>query len=408
MSWNNRRLESTSSFNTFNPQYNSTFQAIFTQPLLRNFRTDSTRAQIRVTRINRDISDIQVQATITNTLASVRHAYWDLVFASESVSVARRSLDLATKLVEDNKVRVEVGAMAPIDVVQAEAEAANRRLALAQAEATRQTAELTLKRLIVSGTDDPLWTSPIDPIDRPSAGFEPIDIDTAVRAALDRRTDLRQSRRQRDANDISVEQLRNQTLPGLDFVATYGLQGIGGTQFIRTGGLGGQVLSTIPGGFGDALALLRDRSYPTWNLQLQLSYPLGGSPADAQYARARITVRQTEAQIRALELQVATEVTGIALQVRNNLTRLEAARAARELTEKQLEAEQSKFEVGLSTNFFVVQAQRDLADAQNTELRALLDYRKSVVDFERVQETALSRAGITVVGTGNTAGGGPR
>ncbi len=162
-------------------------------------------------------------------------------------------------------------------------------------------------------------------------------------------------------------------------------QGIGGTSFRREG-LGGSIIDTIPGGFNDAFGLLTDRDYPNWNVQFNISYNLFGSPADAQHARARVQRNQSQARLRALELQVATEVTNAALSVQSNLKRVEAAVAARELAEKRLEAEQSKFEVGMSTNFFVVQAQRDLRDAQNVELRALADYRKSLVVFERVQE----------------------
>ena len=135
-------------------------------------------------------------------------------------------------------------------------------------------------------------------------------------------------------------------------------------------------------------------------MALNLSYPIGGSAADANYARARIQVSQSAAQLRALELQVATEVTNAALQVENGLKRYEAATVARQLANTRLEAEQSRFEVGLSTNFFVVQAQRDLATAQNSELRALLDYRRALVDYERVQEASASRAGITAIGAG--------
>ncbi len=113
------------------------------------------------------------------------------------------------------------------------------------------------------------------------------------------------------------------------------------------------------------LRLLTKRDYPNWNVQFNVSYNLFGSQADAQYARARVQRNQSQARLRALELQVATEVTNAALSVQSNLKRVEAAVAARELAEKRLEAEQSKFEVGMSTNFFVVQAQRDLRDAQN-------------------------------------------
>jgi outer membrane protein TolC len=199
--------------------------------------------------------------------------------------------------------------------------------------------------------------------------------------------------------------MRNETLPNLDLIASYGAQGLGGTQFIRQGsGLGSTIIGTVPGGYADALRTLTGIAYPTWNFQLNISYPLGTSAATANYARARIQLNQSTAQLRALELQVATEVTNAALQAENGLTRYEAATVARELAETRLQAEQSRFEVGLSTNFFVVQAQRDLATAQNSELRALLDYRRALVDFARVQEAPSGRGGgVTSV---NAGGGG--
>jgi outer membrane protein len=404
--WNNRRQESSNAFVTFNPQFNSTLSASVQQPLLRGFRIDTTRQQLQVTQINRDISEIQLRATVTNTLANVRSAYWDLTAAVRGVDVARRSLALAEKLVEDNRIRVEVGTLAPIDIVQAEAEAATRRQAVAQAEATWRTAELSLKRLIVSGTDDPLWRATLNPVDRPSLAPPSLDLEGAVRRALEQRTDLDQARRQLQGNDVTLALLQNQRLPAMDLVASYGLQGIGGTRFIRPGGLGGEITDTIPGGYGDALRLLRNRDFPNWTLQLNISYPLGTSAADAQYARARIQYDQAQAQIRQVELQVATEVTNIGLQVQSNLKRVEAATAARALAERRLEAEESKFEVGMSTNFFVVQAQRDLADAEVSELRAQLDYAKSLVDFERVQQTSISRAGVTTLTPGAATGTG--
>ncbi len=401
--FNNRRLESTSVFNTFNPQYNSTFSAIFTQPLLRNFRTDPVRTQLVVTRINRDVSELQLRSVITNTVANVRNAYWDYVYTVELLKVSQRSLELADKLLDDNKVRVEVGTLAPIDVVQAEAEVATRRQQVAQVEQQSRTAELLLKQLIVSGTDDPRWRARLSPTDRPLYDPRSIDLEGALRSALDKRIDLAQSRRTLEANDLNLRLLNNQRLPTADLLASYGLQGIGGTRYIRDSNIGGNITETIPGGFSDALRLLRDRDYPQWNLALTLSYPLGTSVADASYARAKVTVQQTQAQIRALELQIATEVTNAALQIESNLKRVEAATAARELAQKRLEAESSKFEVGLSTNFFVVQAQRDLAEVETTELRTRLDYQKSLVDFERVQEASLGGAGISVVSGGGGA-----
>lgn len=402
LSFTNQRTDSSNVFAVRNPSYNTALSAVFVQPLLRGFRLDATRAQLRITRLNQEVSELQLKATITNTLATVRNAYWDLLYAKQFVAVARRSLELAEKLVADNKLRVELGTMAPIDVVQAEAEAAVRRQTLTQAEAAWRLAELALKRLIVSGTDDPLWQAEIEPVDRPTFAPEPIDVEAAIRRALAERTDLEQARRQLASNDVTVRQLVNQTLPALDVTATFGLTGLGGTQFERRG-LGGAISAVIPGGYLDALRNLKNLDAPNWNVSLNLSVPLGTSAAEASVARARLQLQQTQAELKAMELQVATEVTNAALQVQSNLRRVEAATAARELAEKRLEAEQSKFEVGMSTNFFVVQAQRDLADAQTAELRALLDYRKSLVEFERVQQTALSRAGITLVSGASTA-----
>src|SRR6476661_6182798 len=176
-SFTNSRLDSSNLFSNFNPTYTTTVALNYTQPLLRGFKSDATRQQIAVTLINRDIADESLRGTVAATVANVRNAYWELAYARAAVDVARRSLELAEKLVEDNKARVEVGTLAPIDIVQAEAEAANRRQALAQADATLQTNQLALKRLIVSGTGDPLWNQELRAVDLPQLTEPPTDIE---------------------------------------------------------------------------------------------------------------------------------------------------------------------------------------------------------------------------------------
>ena len=394
--FNNNRNASTNTFSSFNPSYRSSFQGSYTQPLLRGFRIDSTRQQIQVTRINRDIADIDLRQLLTNTVSSVQDAYWDLVYATGTLEVQRQALELAETLIRDNEARVEIGTMAPIEIVSARSEAAQRRQSLAQAEQNLATAELALKQLIVGGTDDEYWAATLNPIDLPTLEVPPIDLEEAIRTALDERTDIARSRRQLDINNVNLSSLSNSRLPAVDLVGTYQLQGQGGTRFNRTG-LGGSVFQEIPGGIGDAFNQLYDVDFPTWNIQLNVSYPLGQSAADAQYARARIQVQQVQAQLRQLGLQVATEVTNAVLQIQGIARRIEASTAARELATEQLAAEQSKFAAGLQTNFFVVQAQRDLATAQDTELRAILDQQKALVEFDRVQRTSLSGAGISIV-----------
>lgn len=405
LTFNNNRIANTNTFATRNPTLNSAINAVMVQPLLRGFKIDGTRTQLLVTKINQDMSEIAVRGTIVSTMATVRSAYWDLVYAIQAVDVAQRSLALASKLVEDNRARVDVGTLAPIDIVQAQSEEALRRQTLVQAESTRRTSELAFKRLVVNGTDDPWWNAAINPIDRPQFSSEPLDVQGAVKRALENRTDLLQSRRQLESNDITIHNLTDQRLPALDLTASYGASGIGGTQFVRQG-LGGIVTQTIPGGFGDALSTLSRLTAPQWNVSVNLSYPIGTSPAEANLARARVQKEQTVAQSKQLELQIATEVTNAALQVDSSRARYQAATASRELSQKRLDAETSKFEVGMSTNFFVVQAQRDLSDAQNTELRALLDLRKALVDFQRVQEAPTggrSNGGLTSVTAGGAA-----
>ena len=401
--WTNSRQATNNLFANYNPSYQSTLTASFSQPLIRGFRIDSTRQQLVVSQINRQISEESVRATVAQTVANVRNAYWDLVFARSAVDVARRALDLADRLVKDNEARVEVGTLAPLDIVQAQAEAATRRQTLAAAEATASTADLALKRFLVNGTEDPLWRQEIVPVDVPSLEPPPTDVEAAVRRAIAERTDIATSRRNLETNDVNIRFFKNQSLPALDLTASYGAQGLGGTQFIRQGsGLGSTVIGTVPGGYSDALGLLFDRKYPTWNVLMTLSYPIMGNQADAQYARARVQRQQAQTRLRALEVQIAAEVANAAFTVQSNLRRVEAASAARELAQKRLEAEQSRFEVGLTTNFFVVQAQRDLRDAENTELRALADYRKSLVNFERAQQAPSGGGG----GAAASGGGG--
>jgi outer membrane protein len=385
----NRRSATSNRTATINPQYSPTWSAQYTQPLLRDFRIDATRQQLLVTRINQDISDIQLQQTTMNTIANVRNAYWDYVFAVQSVDVARQSLLLADELLRNNQAKVEIGTMAPIDVVQAQSQAAQQRQAVVTAEGTRRTAEIALKRLIVSGTADPLWTATIEPVDRPDFRPEPVDLTAATKRALASRSDVLQVRKTLEANDLTLRLLQNQKLPQVDLQTRYATTGVGGDRLITSGsGVDrGEIVGVDPGGYLDALNMLFRNRLPTWSMALNISYNLGTSAADASLARARVQQSQIEVQLRQLDLQVTSDVSNSAILVQNAAERVQAATSSRDLAQQQLDAENSKFGVGMSTNYQVVLAQRDLATAQNNELQAVLAYRKAVVDFERIQQT---------------------
>ena len=399
---NNPKNSTTSLNNLFNPVYQPNWSGTYVQPLFRNFTIDSTRRSLRVTKINRDISDLQLRATITNTLSNVRNAYWDYVFAVQSVDVAQQSVTLASQLVKDNQTRVEVGTMAPIDVVQAQSQAATQQQNLVAAQGAMRTAELALKRLIVAGTQDANWGVRLDPTDRPDFRPEAIDIEAAVRRALSERTDLTIAKKNIEANDVTLKYLVDQMRPQVDLSTTYGLVGLGGSQYTYdTSQVGGTVnkipTGITPGGYGDAIDSLFRSQYPRWTVAVNISYPLGVSSQEASVARARVQQNQVVAQTRQIELQVATDVTNAAINVQSGIERVQAAQAARELAQKTLEAEQSKFEVGMSTNYNVILTQRDLATAQSNELQSILNYRKALVELERVQQTTLSNSSITVL-----------
>ncbi|MFB3852488.1 MAG: TolC family protein [Vicinamibacterales bacterium] len=397
VSWTNSRSASNSNNASYNPNYTTTFRAQVNQPLLRNFKIDAGRQAVLAAEISRDLADVALKGSTLSTLANARNLYWDLVYAQQVVEVTRQSVALAEKLVEDNRVRVEIGTLAPIDIVQAQAQAAAQRRSLVQAEAAVRTAELALKRLIVSGTEDPLWNSRIVPTDRPDPSMlstPPIDIEAAVRTALANRTDLVTARENLRSAEINLKYLKNQTLPGLDLGFTLSASGTGGPYLDRSG-LVGPVNAIVPGGYGDAFNILRRFKYPTYNLSLNFTYPIGNSTQEASLARARIQLQQSQAQIRASELRVATDVTSAALTVQSNQQQVKAAAAALELAQKQLEAVQSRFEVGMATNYEVIQAQRDLDSAQNSQLQAILNYVKSLVTFELVQQTGGSAGGAS-------------
>jgi outer membrane protein TolC len=294
--------------------------------------------------------------------------------------------------------------MAPIDVVTAQSQAAQARQRLVTAQATIRTNELTLKQLIVSSTQDPLWDSTIIPSDRPAAiNPAPIDIEAAVRRALENRTDLITARENLKSSELTLKYQKNQTLPSLNATAYYQATGNGGPRIDRTSIVEGGVSRTIPGGYWDALSTMRRLRFPTWNVSLVFSYPIGISSQDANLARARLQYQQSLTSLKSSELRVATAVTNAALNVQSTLEQVQATAAARELAQKSLDAEQSKFDVGMSTNYFVIQQQNSLISAQVNELQAILAYQKALVNFELVQVTGSSGGSSAVSATGGSS-----
>jgi outer membrane protein TolC len=403
--WNNRRATTNNLQTTFNPQINSTLNLNYTQPLLRNFKIDGTRQQLLVSQRNLEITDIQLQQSIAITARNVRNAYYDLVYAIDNLKVQRQSLELAQQSLKNNRARVEIGTMAPIDIVQAEAEVAQREEGVILAEATISRAEDRLRALVFNPTLPDFWTMRIEPSE--TVLFKPVQVDTeaAVRNALDKRTDLVTSRKQIETNDISIRYFQNQTLPDVNASVNYFASSLGGTGIVRDGPFG-PILRTAEKSYVDTLGTLFAGDFPTWTAQVQISYPIGRSNAEASLARARLQDTQSKKQLQSQELQIATQIRDYARAVETNAKRVDATRASRTFAERRLEAEEKKFQAGMTDSFQVFQAQRDLNQARNSELQAQIDYAKSVVDYETSQIVPLAGGGgVTTVSTAGAAGG---
>ncbi len=400
--WEARRGTSNSFYNTFNPTLRSNLSLQYVQPLLRNRTIDASRQQLIVSRRNRDISDIDLRGTVVATVRSVKNAYWNLKAAIANLEVQRQSLELANQTLKDNRTRVEVGTMAPIDIVEAESEVARNEENVIVAEAAIRQAEDQLRALVFDPAATDFWSLVLDPIDPPKTEQQPIDVEAAVRSALDKRTDLQSAKASLANVESSLKYYRNQTLPQVNAEIDYGTTAVGGVQNIREPGFPpGPILDTVTRSFWSVQNDIFSSAYPTWTLAVNVTYPLGRTSAHTSYNRSQLELNQGKLQILNLELQVGTQVRDIGRQVNTNAQRVRATGAARALAERRLEAEQKKFGVGTSTSFLVFQAQRDLSTARVNELSALLDYNKSLVDFEAVQETAISGGGITLAGGGS-------
>jgi outer membrane protein len=401
LTFDNDKTDTNNTFQTLNPLFASDFNLSLTQPLLRNFKIDSARQQIRVAKKNREISDLQFKQTVTVVVANAKQLYYDLIFAIDNLEAARKNLALAQKLLSENEIRVKVGTMAPLDVVSAQSEVASREEGVIVAENQLFEAEDTLKQVLFARNPD-TWATRIVPTDRPTAEPVPVDIESAVRRAFDQRTDLVGARKALERSDYDMQFAKSQALPQVDLIASYGGTGVGGTAIRRDPPGSDNIVETIPGGYGDAVSDALGFDFPTWRVGVNFSYAIPNRSAKAASAQAQLGREQAQASYERLLLNAAVEVRIAGRAVETNIKRVASTRAARTLAAQRLDAEEKKFAAGMSTNFLVTQAQRDLALAEVNELRAVADYRKSAITFERVQEAglgsvvaALSAGGVT-------------
>jgi outer membrane protein TolC len=289
--------------------------------------------------------------------------------------------------------------MAPLDIAAAEAEVARNDELVISAEAAVKNAEDLIRRLIGVPQSSPLWQATLVPVDQPVVEESVIDVDQAIVTAIANRPDLKQQDWLLRSDKVRLAYARNQKLPGLNLDASYGFGGLGGTRIVRTSGGelgGGDIVTTEPGGFGDALDQLFSLDFDTWRVGLTLSLPVFNQLAEANYATALLGVRRDQDVLEQLRQNVEVSVRQLARAVVTNRKRMDATLSARTLQDKRLDAESKKFEHGLSTNFEVQQAQRDLTQARTDEVVAVTDYRRSLAALHQAMGTVLDQHGIVI------------
>ena len=395
LSFNNQRVSTNSAFSGFNPRFDSVIQANVSQPLVQDLNYSAGARNLVVSQNNERISREQFEIQVLNTVRGVHDAYLNLVGSIRALDVTQKSLQLAKDLLRNNQIQVEVGTMAPIDVLEAEAEVAVREEGVILAEDAIQMSQDELKRFINDPASTRFWHGEIVPIDGPTLADFEIDLEDSIRIALERRPVMTQARIQMETRSYDVRFAKNQMMPQVDMIGSLAFNGLGGDQIIR-GGFAGDALNVIPGGYSEAISQLFGANFRDWTVGVNISYPLGGSSLQANHARAQVEKRQQRAQMEGSVILISQEVRQTARSVNTARKRIDATQVARELAERRLEAEQKKFEVGMSTSFFIVQAQRDLAQAQANEVQAVIDYNHAIIAFERARGTLLDRANVNV------------
>ncbi len=378
---------------TINPSYGSTLTFNFNQPLLRNFGFKINRREIIIARNNLDISESQLQRVLQQTVYNVEEAYWNLVSSIENLKVRQQSLRLAQELLEKNKRAVEVGTLAQIEILSAESAVASRQADILQAQATVKDNEDRLKILLNLTAEGIPEDMNITPADKPALEERKITLDEALRTALANRPDLEGTRLGIKNQEMNLSFAKNQLLPNLSFSASYWSPGLSGTELIY-GDPWSPPIAIIPHGAGDAWKDTFNFKYENWSAGLTLDIPLNSVFSRANYAQARVNLEQSLLRLKDAEQQIYLEVKSAVRAVQTNYERVQAYKAARELAERTLEAEEEKFKVGISTPYFVLQYQTELTTAQTNELAAIIDYNLSLARLQRAMGVNLTEKNI--------------
>ncbi|HLE63245.1 MAG TPA: TolC family protein [Pyrinomonadaceae bacterium] len=417
------RQTTNNQFTGFSPQFPTALTFNYTQPMLRGLSIDNSRRQIEIARKNLSLSDAQFRQRAIEIITSVQRAYWDLVFALRNLQIQRDAVTDARAQLEHNRRLVSEGQLAPIDIVAAEAQVAGVEQNLFGALEEVSRTENSLKNLIASDRQAPIWTSSVIPTDPVDLDAPVVALPEALRTALENRPELQQSNIARDINEIDRRYFADQTKPEVNLIGSYGVLGLAGSinsnainPFASTTQLRDRVnilsqiaglplLPTPPpqtfpsdliGGYNQSLQNLFGNQFNNFRVGVQISLPLRNRTAEAALGRSLVEEERINTLRQQLEQSIQVEVRNSLQAVRSAEARLRAAAAARNANEQQYQSEQRKLDAGESTVFLVLERQTALTTARGNELRAQTDLNKAIAELQRATGNALSVNSIVV------------
>jgi outer membrane protein len=394
--YDNNRQTTNSLFTTLNPVLNSSFRATIRQHLLQGFGPSINTRLIRQAKNTKKITEESFRQQVIVTVGQIQNLYWDLVNAYEDVRVKERSLGLAQKTLSDNRKQVEIGTLAPIDIVRAQSTVSTAEQDLLVSRTNLQLQQLQMKNAITRSlpSNSPVTQAevvPTDTVQIPDQENLP-GVDDLMKQALVNRPDYIEQKINLENSAIGLKGAKNGLLPIVDLVGFYGAAGLAGVQNPAFKGLPPGSIPTT--GFFDADGNLFNSSSPDKGVAINITVPIRNRAAQSVQIRAQLEYRQAELHVKQLENQIAIQIRNDTFAVQQNRARVAAARQAQELAAQTLDAEQKKYALGASTYILILQDQRDLAQAESNTVAAMTNYAKSRVTLDQDTAELLDRNNI--------------
>ncbi|WP_338323446.1 TolC family protein [Granulicella sibirica] len=410
VTFNNSRVTTNSERSSYSPLLQTNFRAQATQHLLQGFGTWINGRFMIQAKNNRRITDSAFRQQIIYTVTQVESIYWALVSAYEDVQAKERALDQSTKLTADNRRQLEIGTLAPLDVVNSDSAVATDKQALIASKSNLQYQQLLMKQAIARNLDDKIIAAaPVIPTDRVGLdrlAEEDMTVEDLVQQAYVNNPQIEQAVLTMKNNEITIRALKNGLLPTVDAVAFYASSGLGGSQsaLLNCGTTTGPFVACPPGtvpnsNYGGVFQNTFNNSSPDYGASVNINIPLRNRIAQADQARSQMEYRQTQMRLQQLYTQIRIQVINGQYALTNDRAQVVAAQSTRDFNAQSLDAEQKKYKLGASTTANVLQQERNLAAAENNLISATAAYARDRSNLRQILSNTLDEYGIDLVDT---------